>query len=198
MTNNIITNKNSFLKAAHEYRPRFIKIANSKLYDIELARDVVSDAILKASDRREQLQNPDRLYSWMSRIIINSCYDLLRKRKKEILTQITEKFADQKEDQQNQPGVKVDLVTTIEEILDAIIAIRPHEHRKMLMLYYYHKLDYNQISRHENIPYGTVKSRLSRARESLQKELRRRGVHEADLEDVQDLGQWPAIILEEE
>ena len=47
--------------------------------------DAVQSAIEKALRKREHLRDPDALAPWLTRILINECYALLRRRKHETL-----------------------------------------------------------------------------------------------------------------
>ena len=52
------------------------------------------------------------------------------------------------------------------ELWEAVLALPP-ESRAVVVLFYYEDLTVEQIAKTLNIPQGTVKSRLSRAREKL-------------------------------
>ena len=52
----------------------------------------------------------------------------------------------------------------------------PQKYKEILLLFYYKDLTYEEISEILQIPEGTVRSRLSRAREKLKKMMNERGV----------------------
>ena len=95
---------------------------------------------------------------WSKRIIINSCYDLINKNKKvvNITTKLTENYDETVEDSYNCEDELVKILENIEPDL-----------RLTVTLYYYDELSIKEISKVLNIPEGTVKSRLARARGKL-------------------------------
>ncbi len=52
------------------------------LGDSEEARDVLQDAYVKMWEKRETLHEDKSAYPWLSRVIINLCYDLIRRNKR--------------------------------------------------------------------------------------------------------------------
>lgn len=179
-----------FLARAFIHQPRLLRIARTRSLDQHRAEDAVSEALLKAMDRRHQLRDPARLYSWLVRIVIHQCYDQLRTR--EIATDIDEEITINKSTAT--PAHRLELVAAIETVLDAMLSIRPRTHRDVLIYFYYHGYDHERMTEILNLPVGTIKSRLSRARESLLKEFHKRGIKESDMDFIQDLGQWSEML----
>jgi len=123
--------------------------------------DAVQSAIEKAFQKRHHLRNDKALEAWLTRILINECYLLLRRRKREMLT------ADLPE-REVAPDAQPDiyqLFTSLEE-----------KYRLPMVLYYVEGYSVEEVSALLRLPKGTVKSRLHRGRRLLRDAL--------DLEEV--------------
>ncbi|MEI3046336.1 MAG: RNA polymerase sigma factor [Romboutsia timonensis] len=92
--------------------------------------------------------------TWLIKILINKCNALLKKNKKimNLDMEITE-------DLKIEESYKLDLKESINN-LDSDLKI-------IVILYYYEDMSIKDISESLNIPQGTIKSRLSRARKKL-------------------------------
>ncbi|MCB1172368.1 MAG: sigma-70 family RNA polymerase sigma factor [Leptospiraceae bacterium] len=190
----------AFLEAAHSHRADLLRIAHARLRDRDRAEDAVSDAILKAALRRRQLKDPDRLWAWLSRIVVNQCYDQMRGAGREVVTDLqtqAEVLTDfSPHNQSLSPESRARMIEGIESILDAILSIRPLEFRDILMYFYYHNLDHQALADHFQLPMGTVKSRLARARTLLARILHERGIEAVELDRIRNLAQWPDILTD--
>lgn len=143
----IIQNKESMYKTA-------IVILRNE----EDAYDAIQDALIKMYKNIQNLQKVEAFKSWSRRIIINSCYDIIEKNKK--IIDINSRLADTYEE------TREDVYDCEDELVKILDKIDP-DLRLTVTLYYYNELTVKEISEIINIPEGTVKSRLSRAREKL-------------------------------
>ncbi len=64
--------------------------------------------------------------------------------------------------------------------VSAAVAALPEELREVLVLKHFGKLSLSEIAQATGIPLGTTKSRLQTAIKQLYRELKKRGIHEAD------------------
>ena len=123
--------------------------------------DAVQGAIEKALLKCDRLRDDRALEKWLTRILINECYALLRKRKRETL------FDDLPE-RETAPDANPDLYqlfTSLEE-----------KYRLPMVLYYVEGYTVEETARMLRMPNGTIKSRLYRGRQLLRDTL--------DLEEV--------------
>lgn len=122
------------------------------------AYDALQDALIKMYRNIQKLENLEAFKSWSRRIIVNSCYDIINKNKKiiDINTKLTNIYEETREDAYECEDETVKILDRLEPDL-----------RLTATLYYYNELTVKEISGIINIPEGTVKSRLSRAREKL-------------------------------
>ena len=65
-----------------ENQARFYRLAYSYLKDREEALDAVQTAVCRALEKQDSLHEPEALRTWFYRILVNTCTDLLRQRKR--------------------------------------------------------------------------------------------------------------------
>jgi RNA polymerase sigma-70 factor (ECF subfamily) len=127
----------------------------------DLAQDTFVK-VIRALGRFDR-QGPARLSTWILTIATRTCLDELRRRAQ------PEPLPDEL------PGVldpedRVAQNQLAQRVTRVIGELSP-EHRAVLVLRAYHDLDYDEIALALAIETGTVKSRLSRAREVLRRAL---------------------------
>ena len=109
----------------------------------------------------QNIKNEKYFKTWVIRITINKCYDILKKHKlnNEKMLKAQKDVAELHTNFDNNVILQTDLQTTL-ELLEEDLKI-------VTVLYYYNDLSISEISDILNIPKGTVKSRVFRAREKL-------------------------------
>ncbi|WP_034682106.1 RNA polymerase sigma factor [Caldalkalibacillus mannanilyticus] len=120
--------------------------------------DAIQETILLAYDHLPSLKQAAYFKTWITRILIHECYSIIQAHKKIIpVSEIIE--SKNPANDYTQIEVKEMLGRLKEDI------------RLTAILYYIHDFNTKEIATILDIPQGTVKSRLSRAREQLKKEL---------------------------
>lgn len=155
---------NTFSTRLEELRPRLYRMAFSWCNNASLADDLVQDTILKALEKRQQLKDPKCFHGWVFRILNNSWLDYLRRRKPE--TDIDEQSIPCKDC----PEKSYDQNLTIMSVRQAVSNL-PVGQRSVLTFVDLEGFTYKEVSDILEIPIGTVMSRLSRARKSLEESL---------------------------
>lgn len=130
------------------------------LHNPAAAEDVVQNVWLKVSRRISRLQDPAVFTSWLYRAVRWEVQDY----QKQATQRLTESLADQHEPFVNHSEPP-------DNALARAITCLPAEVREVVQLYYLHELAQQQIALVLDIPEGTVKSRLHRARSLLQQTL---------------------------
>ena len=114
--------------------------------------DAVQECILKAWEKRDSLKSDAAFRSWVTRILINECYDICRRSGKIIvMDELPEAVAPEMEN----PDLR-DAINKLEDI-----------YRLPILLFYVEGFSIREISRILQIPEGTVKSRLHAGRGKL-------------------------------
>ena len=136
------------------------RLAFSVLGDAELSRDALQEAYFLVYQRIGQLREPAAIKSWLFRIVNHCCHDIGRRRGKEQQTDFEER-----EDLQALEG-QSDLAEEVSQQhkIRATFAQLPEIDRTAIALREVASLSYEEMSRVLNIPLGTVRSRLAKAR----------------------------------
>jgi RNA polymerase sigma-70 factor (ECF subfamily) len=149
------------------YQQLAYSVAFRTLQDSEAAADAVQDSFIKAYRAIGGFQGGS-FKSWIIRIVVNTCYDLLRS-KQQRLTDSLDDWADDDEqsvqvrDPSETPDVAVER-QELHQVIERAIAGLPPEQRLVLTLCDVHGYAYEEISTMTGLPMGTVKSRINRAR----------------------------------
>lgn len=126
-------------------------ILNSE-YDIE---DAIQNTILKSYEKIKYLKNEEYFKTWLTRILINECNNIIRKNKKVTYIEDSQINNEDYEDKYK----NIDLIKAINSLtLDL---------RTTMWLFYFNDMSIEEISYSLKIPKGTVKSRLNRGREKI-------------------------------
>lgn len=153
--------ENAFAELIDKYKLPIYKTAKAILKDEDDVCDAVQDTALSIYKNIKNLKNEKYLKTWIIRITINKCYDIITKRKLN-----EEKILKTKV---NINEVHSDFDKTVIQKTDLENALNSLEEdlKIITVLYYYDDLSIKEISDIMNIPKGTVKSRVFRAREKL-------------------------------
>jgi len=124
--------------------------------------DLVQSTMLRALEKMDHFQEGTNLFSWTSRIMFNLFVSQYRRKKKFETQYDPDDFIRQVSVGPAQEAC-VDLVT----VGEGMKLLSP-EHREVLVMVCIKGLPYEEVSEMLHIPVGTVRSRLSRARDQLQ------------------------------
>ena len=137
------------------------RLAYSITNDSELSRDALQEAYFLVFQRIGQLREPAAFKGWLFRIVNHCCHDILRRRRREVQTDFEER-----EDLQelSEGGDLAEEVTRAQKIR-ATFAALPEIDRTALALREVCSMSYEEMSRVLDVPLGTVRSRLAKARQ---------------------------------
>lgn len=127
------------------------------------ASDIAQDSLLKAYQNRHKFNQKSKFSTWICAITINSCKDALRKQNK--LPEFTPIYEEQISTGSD-PLAEFEKSELLQELRRAINYLCP-EHKEIIIYKEYLGLSYEDIAKQENLAVGTVKSRLSRAKQAL-------------------------------
>lgn len=144
--------------------------------DAEDAADLTQEAFVKVWKSLDTFQFDAAFSTWLYRLASNCCLDFLRSKKRRptvSLTMETEEEDEQTLDVSDDAPTPEEAAISKEERETLRLAMQSidAEQRQILTLRVVNDLSYSDIARVLGIREGTVKSRLSRARESLRKKL---------------------------
>ncbi len=143
--------------------PRLRRYARYLAHDVNYADDLVQDCIVRALEKLHTWQPDTNLRAWLITILrngfLNDCRKNKRRREASNVLQLMQAEVLFLPAQQ-------DSARTLSEVEEAFARLTP-AHREILMLVAIEGLSYEQASEVLGVSIGTVKSRLSRAREAL-------------------------------
>ena len=137
--------------------------------DAEDARDIVQRAFLNAWRRLESFKGDAAFSTWMYRIAFNESVSFRREGGRRRLAPLTESAPEPADDRR--PGDRLDSAEARGQVQQALSLLDPDE-RKVIILKELNGRSYDEIAEIMEIPKGTVRSRLFRAREVLRDKLR--------------------------
>jgi RNA polymerase sigma-70 factor (ECF subfamily) len=188
-------NKNLSDKAKHDYElvKRAVNDSDQKAYaelmgryrdsiyfmllkmvnDKDDADDLTIEAFGKAFKRLQQYTPNYAFSTWLFKIASNNCIDFIRKKKKRMVS-IDSAFENDDGDTMKM-DLESDGLTPMESVMkqekiahmrDIVQKLKPR-YRELIELRYFKELSYDEISKELELPLGTVKAQLFRAREFL-------------------------------
>ncbi|MDR0999299.1 MAG: sigma-70 family RNA polymerase sigma factor [Clostridiales bacterium] len=157
----------SFAELIKPYERLIYNLAWHYAHNREDAKDITQDTYIKAYKNLGQCKSADSFKAWLTRIVITTSLDYLRARKRNAEDSLDEReeagifFAAASHDQD--PEAKV-LANETSDAVRRAVSLLPAEQRTLVILRDLQGFSYEEISKTMNLPLGTVKSRLSRAR----------------------------------
>lgn len=131
------------------------RVASSILPQLCDREDAVQSCIEKAWRKQASLRDASRLEGWVTRILINECYSLLRMRRREMpMDAMPEPAAP--------PGSDPDLYRFFSGLPDKL--------RLPMVLHYLEGYDVQEVAAMLRLPEGTIKSRLARGRKKMKQD----------------------------
>lgn len=138
----------------------------------EEAEDVAQEAFVQAYLKLETFQRTARFYTWLYRIAFNLAVSKSRKRRPRVsLDAVQEAGGPEPTGEAMATPDRPVLEGERSELLHAAIAELAEDHRAVLVLREFDGCDYQQIAEMLDVPIGTVRSRLFRARAQLKQRL---------------------------
>lgn len=148
--------KQAFNELIEEHKFKIYKTAKSILKNEDDICDAIQDSLIRAYKGISKLEHNEYFTTWIIRIVINKCYDIAKKNneknKKIINISEAKDYELQTYDDYN------------EFELDKILNKLDADLKEITVMFYYDDISVKDISKVLDIPQGTVKSRLARAR----------------------------------
>ena len=145
--------KDDFTQKALDSEQMLYRISMSMLKNNADCEDAVQQTILTAYSKLTTLKHEEFFRTWITRILINECSKVLKVRKRTAPLEVIENRS-------------VETFTHNTELREAINSLSP-KLRVVIVMKYSEGFSITEISRALQIPEGTVKSRLSQAKEKL-------------------------------
>ena len=150
--------KDAFIREVRNAETMLSHISKSILKNDADCGDAVQETLLKVYEKLPMLKEEKFFRTWITRILINECKGILRKQKKVV------PYEDYMDNE------RLSEENRYHHLYMAIMEF-PEDLRILVTLYYIEGFSQKEISEILEIPEGTIKSRLSRARDFLKVQL---------------------------
>lgn len=171
----------SFDILVSRYTERAYAVAFSVMGNSHDAGDMTQEAFIKVFRNISKFNFKSSFNTWLHRIVKNVCIDELRKRKRGTILSLDASISSDDGEYTLQipdesPGIQEILEKEEEkEFLWKALEELKENHRVVLVLADIKGYDYTEVAQILDIPVGTVKSRISRARIKLAEIIRKMG-----------------------
>ena len=150
--------KTEFAAAVLAAEPTLYRVARSMLHSEADCADAAQSAILRAWEKLDSLKSPEYFRTWLTRILINECRNILRR---------GARFSGGEPDEDTPAPERDDFG----ELYQALYGL-DEKYRLPVTLYYFEGFNTSEIAAMLRLPQGTVSTRMRRARELLREELK--------------------------
>ena len=175
----------AFETLVKKYEKTVYNMSCRMLSDKDEAMDAAQDVFLKVFKSIGNFKSEAKFSTWLYRICSNVCFDILRKRKDMYNMSIDDTIelddGEMRMDLAAQsPGIEDEIERAeLKSLVSSAVEKLPDMHRTMIVLRDFKDLSYSQIAYILDIPEGTIKSRINRARKALRQLL----VNKKELKD---------------
>ena len=163
----------AFGELVRKYQNRLFNGMVHMLRNEAEAEDVVQDAFILALTRLETFHGNSAFFTWLYRIAYNVAVSKIRRRKPTVSLTANDNDDSRSFDFEGNAPPPDDRMSRSEDVeqLQNAMGRLSEEHRTVLVLREMQQLDYDAISEVLELPIGTVRSRIHRAREQLKQQL---------------------------
>lgn len=163
----------AYTKLMERYRDSIFFMVQKMINNREDADDIMMDSFGRAFSSLEKYDNNYAFSTWLYRIAINNCIDFIRKKRLDVVS-IDEPINDDESSiiahdvETNDPDPEQMYIKEQRvQMMKGILSQMKPKYRSLIELRYFKELSYEEIAVELDIPAGTVKARLFRAKELL-------------------------------
>lgn len=153
--------KEAFISIINEHLQMMYKVAKTRLTSEEDIGDAIQETILSAYKSICVLKNTSYFKTWLIKILINKCNDIISKNKKVIYVEDYYESIENEDSLEDKDSIEENIV--FNETLNSL----DESYKTVIVLYYVSGFNTREISEILKEKEGTIKSRLSRARQKL-------------------------------
>ena len=184
--------KGAFDVLVLKYQHKVVKLVMRYVRNPAEAEDIAQDAFIKAYRALPQFRGDSAFYTWLYRIAINTAKNAVVARDRNPvdfdldMTNNDESYEMQGRMKDSETPEGLVLTDEIRTTVNAAIDALPEDLRTAIVLRELEGLSYEEIAAAMDCPVGTVRSRIFRAREAIDRRLRE--VFEGGLGRAEELG----------
>ncbi len=156
----------AFAELVTRYERPVYHLAYRTLKDAEEARDITQESFLRAYRSLRSFRPSAKFSTWIFAIAYHACCDHLKRLRRQSGNELPDH-------PDSAPGPEHQVIALDQaERLRAAIDSLPEKYRSVITLYHLQGRQYDEIARVLDLPMGTVKTHLFRAKEQLRRILR--------------------------
>ncbi|MBI3561344.1 MAG: RNA polymerase sigma factor RpoE [Gammaproteobacteria bacterium] len=169
--------KRAFDALVIRYQSRVVKVISRYVRDSAESLDLAQEAFIKAYRALPDFRGESAFYTWLYRIAINTAKNFLasqgrRPPQEDVAIEDAEYYDGPSELKDTATPEQYMLRDEIERVIFQTIESLPDELRTAITLRELEDMSYEEIAEAMNCPIGTVRSRIFRAREAIDKQLK--------------------------
>jgi RNA polymerase sigma-70 factor, ECF subfamily len=159
----------AFNQIVDKYKNRLMNVIVRMVQETEQAEDIVQETFLRVYQHRDSFDFRHCFSTWLYTIALNLARNELRKRKRF-------KFFDifDLQGKEAEIAVEMELPSNLPQAIEKALETLPEKYKTAFVLRDIQELPYEEVAQIMNIPLGTVKSRVNRARAILKEKLKPR------------------------
>ena len=169
--------KRAFDLLVRKYQAKVASLVSRYVYDFAEIEDVVQEVFIKAYRALDRFRGDSAFYTWLYRIAVNTAKNHLVATSRRppgqdvdaedvVNTEVGRKLHEQDSPERNM------MTRQIADVLQRTLEALPEDLREAIVLRELEGMSYEQIAEVMDCPIGTVRSRIFRAREAIDKEIR--------------------------
>ena len=165
----------AFEKIVNHYSTKIYNFAYRFIYDHEEARDLAQEVFLRLYTNLRQFDLKRPFRPWLYRLAANTCINATRSRRRRIHLgeqEILERHAGGSRD--SDPAGTAEVRDDV-ALMQQAVAELPQDYRVVVVLRYLEDMSCEDVAKTLDLPVGTVKTWLYRAREILKRKLKDEG-----------------------
>jgi RNA polymerase sigma-70 factor (ECF subfamily) len=164
----VVLQQDELVACLDTQRSRLVRLATSLLSDAELAEDAVQDASMKALRSAEGFRSEAAVCTWVQRIVVNTCRDLLRQRQsRQTLEEAARREALWQDSAYTVDPERIAVASESHRSLGRALARLTADQKQAVVLHDLEGWSGGEIAEATGWPLGTVKSHLRRGRQNL-------------------------------
>ena len=156
----------AFNDMVNNYKDRLMNVIGRMLSSQEEAEDIVQETFIRVYQHRQSFDFKHCFSTWIYTIALNLARNELRRRKRF-------KFQDifDMQGKESEIAVEMKLPSQYGPVLEREIKALPEKYKTALILRDIQEMSYEEVAQIMQVPLGTVKSRVNRARAILREKL---------------------------
>ncbi len=163
-------NKPQFNVIYKDYAKLVYNLSLHYLHNTEDAQEATQDVFVKIYQKIEGFNNKSSLKTWIYRITINHCLDVIKSKNRKLRVLFSREYEDNDKIDFDHPGIKIETKEAVEKIMGELNKL-PENQKTALILKGIEGLSQKEIASILKIKEKALESLLSRARKNLKKRL---------------------------